>query len=64
VLPENEYDLEGKTAIIYNMQGKLLLKYKFQSQKGQINMSSLLPGVYYLQVGDGADRKMQRIVKI
>lgn len=64
VLPENDYTIEGKIAIIYDIQGKVLYRSKFQSEKGQINLSFLLPGVYYLQVGDGANKKMHRIIKI
>ena len=64
VLSENEYSLNGKTAIIFNMQGKILYKQKFQSEKVQINLSFLSAGVYYLQVGDGVDKKMHRLIKL
>ena len=64
ILPQNDYSIEGKVAIVYDMQGKVLYRSKFQSDKGQINLSFLSPGVYYLQIGDGTDRRIQRIVKI
>lgn len=64
VLSQNEYTTEGKMAIICDMHGKVLYRQKLQSDKGQINVTFLSPGIYFLQVGEGADRKMHRIIKI
>lgn len=64
VLPTNDYNLEGKSATVYNLLGKIVYQTKFQSQKGQVNLSFLLPGLYYLQVGDGTNKIIQRLIKI
>ena len=64
ILPVNEFELVGKNCEIFNIQGKKLLLQTFTSNKGQINLSALQPGVYILKIGIGADRKIRKIIKL
>lgn len=64
IIPQNDFVLEGKYCSIYNIQGKKVYEQKFRSQKIQLDLSFLTPGVYFLKLEDGAEKKMFRIIKI
>ncbi len=54
---------EGSIVRIYNMNGKLMLSETANDQKARINISSLIKGVYVLNVQESKTGKL-RIAKL
>lgn len=50
------YDAQPQDYKLFNVRGQVMLSGKCTNQKNVINMAQLLPGSYYLQLGEG--RKM------
>ena len=64
IQPLNGYEIAGKTAVIYNMAGVRMMQKSFTSSNDRFNLSALPAGVYILTIGQGADKKVIKIVKI
>ncbi|MBC7937420.1 MAG: T9SS type A sorting domain-containing protein [Rhizobacter sp.] len=56
--------LSGKTAIVYNNLGVVVLRVILKSNKTTIPMQNLVPGVYMLKIGEASDRKVFKLVKL
>ena len=63
IISQNGFVLEGKNCSVYNIQGKKVYDQKITSQKVVADLSAINPGVYFLKIGDGADKKMFKIIK-
>lgn len=64
VLPVNGYEITGKTAVVYNIQGKMLFQQKITSAKEKINLAGFPSGVYILKIGIGEERRITKIIKL
>jgi hypothetical protein len=65
IIARNDYVLNGKRCSIYNIQGNKVYEQRIKSgDKVQLNLSFLSPGVYFLRLGDDADKKMFKIIKM
>ena len=62
--PVNDYVLTGKICSIYNVQGKLLIRQSFVSNKEKINVSALPSGIYILKIGEGDDKQVAKLIKL
>ena len=56
--------LNGKIVSVYNNTGVMVLTYVLNSGKTTIPMQKLLPGVYMMKVGEAADQKIFKIIKL
>jgi hypothetical protein len=64
IIPVNGYELAGKACAIYSIHGKLLLQQTLSSNNEKINLAALSAGLYILTIGDGADKRTRKIVKL
>ena len=64
ITPVNDYVLTGKICSIYNVQGKLLIRQSFVSNKEKINVSALPSGMFILKIGEGDDRQVVKLIKL
>jgi hypothetical protein len=64
IISENNFVLEGRNCSIYNTQGNRVYQHKFKSHTTKLDLSFLVPGIYFLQLGEGGDKKMFKIIKI
>lgn len=64
VKSKEDVTLSGKTAIVYNNTGRVVLTYKLKSKQSTIPMQHLLPGVYILKIGEASDQKVFKLVKM
>ncbi len=64
IIAVNDYELTGKLYTLFNVQGRLIMKNTFRSNKEKINLSILPSGVYILKVGEGDDRRIEKIIKL
>lgn len=64
VQAKEDETLIGKTAVVYNNTGTVMLSCVLQSKKAVIPMNKLLPGVYILKIGAAADQKVFKLVKM
>ncbi|MEO5943965.1 MAG: M43 family zinc metalloprotease [Ferruginibacter sp.] len=71
--PANDYininglenvNLKGQTITLISTTGRVMLQQTLQSNTSKINVSRFTPGIYVLQIGQGADRKMFKIIKM
>ncbi len=62
--PKNGYEIIGKTIVIYNLSGKVVLKRAITNATEKINMLGVGPGIYFLKVLESDDNKMYKLVKI
>lgn len=62
--PVNDYVLTGKVCSIYNVQGKLLIRQSFVSNREKINVSALPSGIYILKIGEGDDKQVVKLIKL
>ena len=60
----NGYELTGKTCVIVNASGSVLLKKTITNAGDKINLSSLASGLYIMTIGDGADKRVVKLIKI
>ena len=56
--------LAGKTAAIFTITGKIIMQQTLQSNTEKINISSFMPGIYFLKIGEGNNRKVFKIIKM
>lgn len=61
---KEEETLIGKTAVVYNNTGAIVLTYKLTAKKTTIPMQRLLPGVYMLKIGEASDQQVFKLVKM
>ena len=64
IIPVNDYELIGKVCMIYSIQGKMILQQTLASNKEKLNLSGLVPGIYIIKIGIGADKKIGKIIKL
>lgn len=64
IIPVNNFELVGKNCSIYNVQGNMILQQTFLSNKEKMDLSTLQAGLYILKIGNGADKKIIKIVKL
>lgn len=64
IKPVNNYELTGKNCAIYNIQGRLVLQQTINSANVKMDLSSLVPGVYVLKIGIGADKQILKVIKL
>ena len=64
IVPVNDYVLTGKTCSVYSIQGQLLLQKNLISENEKINIVALAPGVYILKIGNGADKKVCKVIRM
>ena len=64
LIPVNNFDLVGKSCIIYDVQGKIIIKQNLVSNKEKMDLSTLQTGIYILKIGNGADKKIIKIIKL
>ncbi len=64
ITPVNDYILTGKTCSIYNVQGKLLLRQSFVSNREKINVTALPSGIYILKIGEGDEKQVVKLIKL
>jgi len=62
--PDGDYTLEGKTLWLYNATGVLIRQAVMTSGKYNLNMRGLLPGTYFLKIGDQSDKRIFRLIKL
>ena len=60
----DEYTLQGKNCTLFNMSGLKMLQVKLVSNKPSLDLSKIPAGIYVLKIGEGAGRKMIKIIKI
>jgi hypothetical protein len=60
---ENNYELKGKNCTLFSIQGKKVYGQILTGQKVQINIAFLPAGVYILQLGDGREKKIFKLIK-
>lgn len=58
------YSLQHKTASVYQSTGALVLRKVLTNDKETLILRGLAPGVYLLSVGDGADRRTLRFIRL
>ena len=63
-MPLNGYELAGKTTTVFNTAGVKVLQKTLTTANEKLNLSALPAGVYILTVGQGADRKVIKLIKI
>ena len=61
---DENIDLNGQTIHLISTTGKVVMQQKLSSGHTQINVSSLSAGIYILQLGEGADRKTFKLIKL
>ena len=61
---DNDFILEGKRCSVYDMRGKIVYQKSFKGHIKHMDVSLLMPGVYFLQLGEGADKKIFKLVKM
>ncbi len=64
IVPENGYDLKGKTCTVLNVQGKILMQQKLLSDNEKLILTSFLPGIYILRIGNESDKIILKIIKL
>ncbi len=64
IVPVTEYVLTGKACTIYSIAGVKLLQQTMKSEKETLNLSALAAGIYILKIGEGADKKTIKVVKL
>lgn len=62
--PEGNYSLKNKTAILFQSNGTLVMRRKLVNEKETLILSGLAPGIYFLSVGEGSERRTTRIVRL
>ena len=60
----NGYELKGKSISIYNLTGSLIYKSTGLAAVNKINLSFLTSGVYLLKIGNNAEKKVFKIIKL
>ena len=56
--------LNGKTAVVYNNTGVAIHSFVLTTNKAKISLQQLLPGVYVLKIGEAADQKVFKLIKL
>ena len=56
--------LKGKSAVIYTLQGKPVLRTILQSNTEKINIGQLVPGMYMIRIGDEATAQHFKLIKM
>jgi hypothetical protein len=56
--------LKGKTVSVFSTTGKVLFQQVLQNNTEKINISKLTAGIYILKIGEGADKKTFKIIKL
>jgi hypothetical protein len=56
-------DVNGKTAFLYDITGKLIIKQTIQAQTSTIMANNLSSGMYILKIEGGSDAKIFKLVK-
>ena len=64
LVPLNGYDLTDKSITIFNTSGGIVLKQIFSKNSNQLNVSTLSAGIYILTIGQGADKKVLKLIKM
>jgi hypothetical protein len=59
----NGYMLEGKSVTVFSSAGVKKVQRTLVSENDKINLSALPSGIYFLVVGDGANRRTLKLVK-
>ena len=62
--PVNEYILEGRNCMVFNMSGIKLMQQKLTSEKPTLDLSKLPAGIYVLKIGEGGEKRMIKVIKI
>ena len=57
-------DVNNAQAVLINAQGVAVKRIIVNSKKTSVNVSDLMPGVYFLKLGDGKAKKVLKVVKI
>ncbi|MEO6490353.1 MAG: M43 family zinc metalloprotease [Ferruginibacter sp.] len=60
----NNYLMAGKTCTLYSMEGKRLVQIQLTSEKEKIIVVALNAGVYILKIGEGADMRILKMIKL
>lgn len=60
---QDGFTIRHEVAHIYNATGAIVMKQVITSEKERINVSNLPPGIYFLKIGVGANRKVIRFVR-
>ncbi len=60
----NNFEMSGKTCIIYSTTGVKLMQQALHSNKEQVSVSNLAAGCYILKIGEGADKKISKFIKL
>ncbi|RYY68785.1 MAG: T9SS type A sorting domain-containing protein [Chitinophagaceae bacterium] len=61
---KEEETLSGKTAVLYNNMGTVVMSYVLRSKKSTIPMEHLLSGVYMLRIGQATEQKVFKLIKL
>ncbi|MEP6712028.1 MAG: M43 family zinc metalloprotease [Ferruginibacter sp.] len=61
---KNILTLKGKTAKLVTITGKLVKRQTLLSNVERIDVSQLLPGIYFLKIGEGNTSKVFKIIKL
>ena len=60
----NGFDMTGKACNIYTTTGVRVMQQLLSSNKQQLNLAALPAGCYILKIGEGADKKISKLVKL
>ncbi len=58
------YKLEGKQFIIRSANGEVLIKKTILNVSDKVNVSSLHSGIYIIQIGQGSERVVLKLIKL
>lgn len=61
---QNTSNVEKFDLTMYNRLGKVILSKTLRDRDGQIDLSGLEPGIYFVEISDGISRHHERILKI
>lgn len=59
----DQLPMEGKNIMVYNASGTRILLMKASSNQTTINTNNWKPGIYLLQVGEGKERAVRKLIK-
>ncbi|MEO7044653.1 MAG: T9SS type A sorting domain-containing protein, partial [Ferruginibacter sp.] len=57
-------NLKGQMMTLISTTGRVMMQEILQSNTSKINVSRFTPGIYVLQIGQGVDRKIFKIIKM
>jgi hypothetical protein len=60
----NGYSLEGKQFLIMSANGEVLIKKTILNATDKVNVSALHSGIYIIQIGQGSERVVLKLIKV